>query len=103
MAKELPPAAVTDDVAASRYEAVIGDRRAGLIAYELRPGRMVMLHTEVEPEFEGHGVAGEMVARALDDVRARGLKVVPSCPYVRSYISRHPEYADLLAAGTDRR
>ena len=103
MAKEPPPVVVKDNPAESRYEAKVGKQHAGVITYELRPGRLVMLHTEVLPAFEHLGLAGELAARALDDVRERGLKVVPTCSYVRSYISRHPEYADLVAPGTERR
>jgi uncharacterized protein len=45
----------------------------------------------------GRGLASQLVAGALENVRARGLKVVPRCPFVRAYIARHPEYRDLLA------
>jgi predicted GNAT family acetyltransferase len=53
-------------------------------------------HTEVEPELERHGVGSQLVAATLDDLRARGLPVVPICPFVRGFIRRHPEYADLV-------
>jgi predicted GNAT family acetyltransferase len=52
------------------------------------------VHTEVEPRRKGLG--NELVRGALDDLRARGLKVVPVCPFVGAYIRRHPAYADLL-------
>lgn len=55
------------------------------------------IHTEVPEALEGRGIAGRIVRFALDDVRARGLKAVPRCPYVAGYISRHPEYQDLVA------
>ena len=38
---------------------------------------------------------------ALDDVRSRGLRVVPICPFVRTYLQHHPEYEDLVVP--DRR
>jgi predicted GNAT family acetyltransferase len=57
-----------------------------------------MVHTEVEPEWEGRGVGSELVRGALDDVRARGLKVRPLCPFVRAFIERHSEYLDLVAS-----
>jgi predicted GNAT family acetyltransferase len=58
----------------------------------------VFTHTEVDPAFEGHGIGSALAAGALDDARRRGLVVVPSCPFIRAYITRHPEYADLLRA-----
>jgi predicted GNAT family acetyltransferase len=57
----------------------------------------VFTHTEVQPEAEGKGVASELIRRALDDVRRRGLSAVPLCPFVRAFIARHPDYQDLVA------
>jgi uncharacterized protein len=51
----------------------------------------------VDPHFEGKGVGAALVQGVLDDVRARGLKVRPCCPFVAAYIRRHPEYEDLVA------
>jgi predicted GNAT family acetyltransferase len=48
------------------------------------------------PSLENKGLGARLVAGALDDIRARGLRVVPFCPFVRAYIRRHPEYADLV-------
>ncbi len=53
-------------------------------------------HTEVFPEFEGKGVGSRLATGALDDVRARGLKLTPQCPFISAYIKRHPAYADLV-------
>jgi uncharacterized protein len=61
---------------------------------------LALVHTEVEPRHEGRGFASRLVAGALDDIRARGLGVVPTCPFVRSYLERHPEYGDLVVADT---
>jgi predicted GNAT family acetyltransferase len=51
----------------------------------------------VFPEFEGQGVAAELAKFVLGDIRRRGMRVVPRCPYVAQYIRKHPEYADLVA------
>jgi predicted GNAT family acetyltransferase len=76
-----------------RYELLVGDTRAGFILYRTEPGVIVLVHTEMDPAFEGQGLGGRLVAGALDDIRARNLTVVPLCPFVQSYLSRHPEYA----------
>jgi predicted GNAT family acetyltransferase len=88
--------AVKDNPEAQRYEGWAGPDLAGVVDYHLQPGLMTILHTEVARDFEGKGVGSLLVARALDDVRARGLKVLVVCPFVRAYIQRHPEYADLV-------
>ena len=87
---------VGDNADALRYEALVDGEVAGYIAYRLQPGLITLLHTEVDPAFEGHGVGSRLVAAALDDIRSRGLSIQPFCPFVRAYITRHPEYADLV-------
>jgi predicted GNAT family acetyltransferase len=58
----------------------------------------VLIHTEVDERFEGHGLGGRLVSGALDDVRARGLHAAPLCPFVATYVQEHPEYAQLVGA-----
>jgi uncharacterized protein len=87
---------VEDNAEKRRYEGRVADELAGYIAYYHEPGRMMLLHTEVLPEFEGQGVGSRLVGRALADIRERGLSLVPACPFVRGYLERHPEDADLV-------
>jgi uncharacterized protein len=88
---------VADNPRASRYELWLGTTRAGLIEYQSEPGMVFLVHTEVDPAFEGQGLGERLVAGALEDIRARGLKLVPLCPFVRAYLRRHPDQADLVA------
>ncbi len=81
---------------AERYEIRDGDRLLGLAAYRRRGDEVVFTHTEVDPQAEGSGLGGTLVRGALDDVRSRGLRVVPQCSFVRSWIERHAEYGDLV-------
>lgn len=87
---------VRDAPEAGRYEARIGEHLAGFSLYERVGPAVVFLHTEVDPAFEGQGVGGRLVRGALDDVRRQGHGVVARCPFVRSWIDRHPEYQDLV-------
>ncbi len=88
---------VTDNAEQRRYEARQGSEVVGFITYRLNPGRITLIHTEVAPALEGQGIASQLVAGALDDIRRRGLTIVAICPFVRAYLRRHPEYADLVA------
>jgi predicted GNAT family acetyltransferase len=88
---------VTEDADAGRFDATIDGRPAGHLAYRVADGRMTVPHTEVDPAFEGKGVGSRLAVAALDAARARGLAVVPRCPFLRAYIDRHPDYADLVA------
>jgi uncharacterized protein len=96
-----PVTAVTDDPAQSRYELRVGDDLAGFISYHRRDQAISLIHTEVEPAFQGDGLATRLARFALDDARERGLAVLPFCPYVNSWIKKHPDYTDLVPA--DRR
>ena len=82
---------------ADDYEITVDGRHAGLAAFEERPGVVVFTHTEIDDAFEGKGLGSQLARAALDDVRARGLKVLPHCPFIRSWIERHPDYQDLLS------
>lgn len=87
---------VVDNPAELRYELEVDGTLAGILRYRTEPGIVVLVHTDVDPAFEGRGLGGQLVAGALDDIRARGLQVVPHCPFAAAYIRRHPEYADLV-------
>ena len=91
--------AVQDNPSELRYELLLDDQVVGEILYRLAPDAVVLLHTEVLPSLEGKGLGAQLVAGALDDIRARGLHVVAVCPFVRAYIRRHPDYADLVVRG----
>jgi predicted GNAT family acetyltransferase len=79
-----------------RYELVDGDTVVGLIRYRREPGALALVHTEIDPAHEGRGLGSVLVQGALDDLRERGLKLIPICPYVRTWLGRHPEYGDLV-------
>ena len=89
---------VADNPMASRYEARIDGALAGISAYELTPDTIVFLHTVVAEKYEGQGVGTAIARYALDDAQARGLYVRPLCPFIRGWMERHPEYADLIPA-----
>jgi uncharacterized protein len=89
---------VSDNRSASRYELRVNGELAGFVDYRLddRDATVSLIHTEVEPAF-AHAHLGTHLARySLDDARARGLAVLPYCPYITSWIKKHPEYADLV-------
>ena len=90
------PDAILNNEAEHRYELWIGDALA-LAAYKLDGGVIRFTHTEVPEALGGQGVGSRLIGAALDDVRRRGLRVVPLCPFVRRYMDKHPETQDLLA------
>ena len=87
---------VTDNPAESRYELHLGGELAGFVRYHLRGQQITLIHTEIDPRFQGAGLATHLARFSLDDARKRGLAVLPFCPYVNSWIKKHPEYAELV-------
>jgi uncharacterized protein len=92
-----PSIHVVDNPAEHRYDVSVDGEPGGFAEYRDEPGRRVFFHTEVDDRFEGQGVGGRLARAALDDVRRRGLAVVPECPFIRAWIEHHPDYADLVA------
>jgi len=87
---------VVDQPETHRYEIFVGDTLAGFADYRLTHDHIVIRHSEVFPEFEHHGLAGRLAGETLDDIRRRGLRVVPQCPYFAKYLREHREYGDLV-------
>jgi uncharacterized protein len=94
---------VRDNADERRYEIDADGELAGFLLYGSRPGLIALIHTEIKPEFEGRGLGGTLVRGALDDARGKGMSVLPFCPFVNSWIERHPEYADLVPEGERER
>lgn len=82
-----------------RFTATADGDPAGIAEYVPGEGYLDIVHTEVDPRLGGRGVGSQMVAQVLDQVRADGLQVVATCPFVRAFIDKHPEYADLERRG----
>jgi uncharacterized protein len=86
---------VVDNTQSQRYEIRRDGQTLGFAAYQKANRLIVFTHTEIEPGLEGQGIGGQLVRGALDDVRAKGLPVLPICPFVQQWMSRHPDYLDL--------
>ncbi len=88
---------VSNNAAQHRFELEVDGHVAA--AYYERAGDVITFeHTEVPAELGGKGIGSKLVKGALDQVRADGLKVVAQCPFVKGWIGKHPDYADLLKA-----
>jgi NAD+ kinase len=93
---DVADAVVVDSFEQQRYEVVLGGEVAGMLHYRRHGDRVELLHTEVDQAFSGQGLAGRLAAAALADARSRATSVTASCPFVSSYLERHPEHADIV-------
>ena len=85
---------VRDNTERHRFE-LEADGHITFANYKRADGVLTMLHTEVPKELEGRGIGSTLIRGVLDAARKEGLKVNPLCPFAKSYIGKHPEYADL--------
>ncbi|WP_454830486.1 GNAT family N-acetyltransferase [Pseudoxanthomonas wuyuanensis] len=89
---------IQHQAAAHRFVTQVEGHQAELV-YARQQSQLVIEHTGVPAAIAGRGIAGELVKAALEFARSSALKVVPACSYAATYIQRHPQYRDLLAAG----
>lgn len=88
-----------DNPVRDRYELWSGDELIGVEGYEVTDhGDVILLHTVVMEKFGKQGFARALVSGVLDDARSRNRRVIPVCTYVRSFITRFPQYQDVIAS-----
>lgn len=80
-----------------RYEVRVDGQLAGFARYT-EPDRehVDFVHTEVGDDYAGRGLAGRLVAYAVADVRERGLRIIPHCPFVQAWLRKHTEYDGIV-------
>lgn len=86
---------VTDVVEQHRYEIHVDGVCAGLAAYTDTGDQRAFHHTEIDKAFGGQGLGTKLIAAALADTRAAGLRIKPACSFVVDFVAKHPEYAEL--------
>jgi predicted GNAT family acetyltransferase len=90
------PRAIDIDPEEGQFEIRVEDYVA-FIAYDAEPSVLALIHTEVPPELRGKGLAEALARTALQYAREHVMTVEPFCPFVSSFIKRHPEFQDLIA------
>jgi len=89
------PAKVIDDQDASRFEAVI-DGDVAELTYRRRADRLILIHTGVPDSMAGRGIGGLLVRAAVERAGKEPLTPVPTCPFARDWLQRHPDVADTI-------
>lgn len=98
-APDEPRVEVLNNPSGHRYEIRADGQMAGFCEYRPAPEHLTLLHTEIDPAFEGLGLGSQLARGALDDVRAHHLTINPQCEFIAGYIRRHAEYVDLVDEG----
>ena len=87
---------VADNPDRSRFEIFDDNELAGFAEYHRYQDEIAFIHTKIDPRFGGRGLGGALARAALDSAREQGLAVLPYCPFIRGWISKHPDYTDLV-------
>lgn len=86
---------VTNNTGTHRFEVKL-DGHVAFAEYRLKPGKIILPHTVVPPEFEGKGVASALAKYAFGYARDNRLKVIPTCPFMSAWVKKHPEQHDIV-------
>ena len=76
-----------------------GGREAELV-FVARGNVWDAVSTFVPPSQRGRGIAAELVDRLVANARKHGVKIRPTCPYIKVKFDRHPEWSDVRDSGT---
>jgi predicted GNAT family acetyltransferase len=87
---------VADNPAQSRFELLVDGELVGRADYRPAGDSVIVAHSEIDERREGQGLGSELVRGTLDQIRASGKTVIPTCEFTAAYIRRHPEYVDLV-------
>jgi predicted GNAT family acetyltransferase len=86
---------IHDNAGANRYELPVEGETA-VVIYNLSPPNLMITETLVPERLEGRGIASRLVRHVIADARARGLLILPVCPFFSAYLQKHPENADIV-------
>ena len=92
-----PAPIVTDVPERSRFELRDDRQLLGWLDYRPAGPSVILAHTEVPEEHEGHGFGGVLVREALEALGRAGKTAIPTCPFATAYLHRHPELAEHVA------
>jgi predicted GNAT family acetyltransferase len=87
---------VEHDERESRFFVHFDDEDAELAYSRAGPRLIDLQHTYVPESARGHGVAEALAEAAFAYARENGYRVIPTCPFVRSWLRHHPEEAALV-------
>lgn len=58
--------------------------------------RIIIDHTEVSEKLSGKGAGKQLVVKAVDFARERGIRIIPLCPFAKSVLGRIKDFNDVL-------
>ena len=79
-----------------RFTIAVEGKPVGFTEFADRDGQRVFIHTEVDDEYAGRGLATILVGEALKETKDAGMRIVPVCELVADYVDKHDKFADAV-------
>lgn len=95
MKQEFKDVALIDNKDEERFEVII-EGFPSIVEYKVKGNDVYLTHTEVPQALEGRGIAAALVEKVLAEIEHRGQKMIPLCPYVQSFLKRHPDWERIV-------
>jgi predicted GNAT family acetyltransferase len=73
-----------------------GQRLAEQTYRRTGPDRVVINHTEVQPNLQGQGIARRLLDRSVAWARETGTRVAVTCPYSKAQFEKDASIRDVL-------
>lgn len=86
---------ITDNAEAHRYELPV-EGLVAVVTYNLSPPNLMITETLVPQTLEGRGIASRLARHVIADARARGLVILPVCPFFAAFFQKHPDQVDVV-------
>lgn len=80
-----------------RSAAYDGDKFIGESAFTITNGKWNILHTEVNPDYSGQGIAAKLIEKLVEAARENDKKIITTCPFATAEFGRRPEWNDVKA------
>jgi len=74
-----------------RFEVMVDGEKA-FLEYRMKANDIAFMHTEVPETLSGKGIASALAVYAFKYAKENNLPVIVYCPFVKTFLKRHPEY-----------
>ena len=82
---------ITNNEQNMRFELKL-EGQVAFLEYRYKKGNLALMHTEVPAVLEGKGLGSALAKYAFQFAKQNNLPVLDYCPFVSSFLKRHPEY-----------
>lgn len=83
--------AIENNKVQNRFHTTI-DGEDAYIQYRIDGRKMLLMHTFVPEKLRGRRIADQLAKFALKSIETEGFTAKIYCPFISTFVKRHPEY-----------